>query len=46
MQKIWDEAAQTVWITHGAQTYAYAPNIAPATTPHGTPQYHFFGPAD
>jgi peptide/nickel transport system substrate-binding protein len=42
MQKIWDEAAQTVWITHGVQSYAYSPKISPATTPHGTPQYHFF----
>jgi peptide/nickel transport system substrate-binding protein len=46
MQKIWDEAAQTVWITHGVQSYAYAPEISPATTPHGTPQYHFFKGAD
>jgi peptide/nickel transport system substrate-binding protein len=44
MQKIWDEAAQTVWITHGVMTYAYTPDISPATTPNGTPQYHFFGP--
>jgi peptide/nickel transport system substrate-binding protein len=44
MQKIWDEAAQTVWITHGVMTYAYSPDIAPATTPNGRPQYHFFGP--
>ena len=46
MQKIWDEAAQTVWITHGVMSYAYAPDISPATTPHGTPQYHFFTGAD
>ena len=44
MQKIWDEAAQTIWITHGVMTYAYSPDIAPATTPNGMPQYHFFGP--
>jgi peptide/nickel transport system substrate-binding protein len=46
MQKIWDEAAQTIWITHGIQVYAYTPEISPATTPHGTPQYHFFQPAE
>jgi peptide/nickel transport system substrate-binding protein len=46
MQQIWDEAAQTVWITHGVMSYAYAPEIAPATTPNGTPQYHFFETAE
>ncbi len=46
MQKLWDEAAQTIWITHGIQVYAYTPEISPATTPHGTPQYHFFQPAE
>jgi peptide/nickel transport system substrate-binding protein len=45
MQKIWDEAAQTVWITHGVMSYAHTPEIAPATSPHGTPQYHFFAAA-
>jgi len=43
MQKLWDEAAQTIWITHGVMTYAYSPDIAPATTPNGRPQYHLFG---
>ena len=46
MQKIWDEEAQTVWITHGVQSYAYSPEVSPATTPHGTPQYHFFKGTD
>ncbi len=46
MQKIWDEAAQTVWITHGLMTYAYTPKIKPATTPHGQPQYYYFEPAE
>jgi peptide/nickel transport system substrate-binding protein len=45
MQELWDEAAQTVWITHGAFIYAYTPDIAPATTPHGRPQFEMFGPA-
>ncbi len=44
MQKLWDEAAQTIWVTHGVMTYAYTPDSAPATTPNGLPQYHFFGP--
>jgi peptide/nickel transport system substrate-binding protein len=42
MQQLWDEAAQTIWITNGVQTYAYAPKILPATTPHGQPQYNNF----
>ncbi len=46
MQKLWDEAAQTIWITHGVQTYAYSPKIKPATTPHGQPQYYYFEPAE
>jgi peptide/nickel transport system substrate-binding protein len=46
MQKLWDEAAQTVWITHGQMTYAYTPSIKPATTPHGQPQYYYFEPAE
>jgi peptide/nickel transport system substrate-binding protein len=44
MQKLWDEAAQTICITHGVMTYAYSPNISPSTTPNGRPLYHFFGP--
>jgi peptide/nickel transport system substrate-binding protein len=46
MQKLWDEAAQTIWITNGVQTYAYSPKIKPATTPHGQPQYYYFEPAE
>jgi peptide/nickel transport system substrate-binding protein len=45
MQKLWEDEVQTVWITHGVQAYAYSPDIVPATTPHGTPQYHYFKPA-
>jgi peptide/nickel transport system substrate-binding protein len=45
MQKLWDEAAQTVWVTHGARIYAYTPTIIPATTPNGKPQYESFQPA-
>jgi len=45
MQKIWDEAAQTVWITNGVLAYAYSPTIVPTTSPHGTPRYEFFEPA-
>jgi peptide/nickel transport system substrate-binding protein len=46
MQRIWDEAAQTIWITNGVQTYAYTSKIKPATTPHGQPQYNDFQPVE
>ncbi len=46
MQQIWEDAVQTVWITHGVMTYAYSPSIQPATSPNGTPHYEFFAPAD
>lgn len=45
MQKLWDQAVQTVWVTHGARPYAYTPDIVPATTPNGKPQYEMFKPA-
>ena len=45
MLRIWADAYQTVWITHGIQTYAYSPDIFPATVGDGTPQYAFFQPA-
>lgn len=46
MQKLWDEAAHTVWVTHGVRVYGYNPEIAPATTPNGKPQVEFFQPAE
>ncbi|MDF1501013.1 MAG: ABC transporter substrate-binding protein [Anaerolineales bacterium] len=46
MQKLWDEAAHTIWVTHGVRVYAYDPKIAPATTPNGKPQVEFFMPAE
>jgi len=46
MQRIWDEAAHTVWVTNGARVYGYANGIAPATTPNGKPQVEFFMPAE
>ena len=46
MQQIWEDAVQTVWITHGVMTYAYSPGVQPATSPHGTPHYEFFKPAE
>ena len=46
MQKIWDEAAQTVWVTYGARPYVYSPDIEPATTPNGKPQYESFKAAE
>lgn len=45
MQKIWDEAAHSVFTTHGAKPYAYTPDIAPAMTPNGKPQVELFEPA-
>jgi peptide/nickel transport system substrate-binding protein len=42
MQQIWDEAAQTAWVTNGARSYAYVPGLVPATTPNGKPQYESF----
>ncbi len=42
MQKLWDEACHSVFITHGSMTYAYVPGIVPATTPHGNIQPNFF----
>jgi len=46
MQKIWDEAAHTVWVTHGVRVYGYDPNLVPATTPNGKPQVEFFSAAE
>jgi len=45
MQQLWDEAAHTVWLTHGVRPYAYTPDIVPAMTPHGFPQPQWFEPA-
>jgi len=45
MQQMWDEAAHTVWLTHGVRPYAYSPDIVPALTPHGFPQPQWFEPA-
>lgn len=46
MQKIWDEAAQTVWVTNGTRAFAYRPGLLPATTPNGKPQPEFFAATD
>lgn len=46
MQKLWDEAAHSVWVTHGLRPYAYAPDVVePVLTPNGYPQVHWFQPA-
>jgi len=42
MQKLWDEAAHTIWVTNGARDYGYSKAIAPATTPNGKPQVEAF----
>ncbi len=46
MQKIWDEAAHSLFVTHGVRVYGYNPEISPATTPNGKPQVEFFMPAE
>jgi peptide/nickel transport system substrate-binding protein len=46
MEKLFDAAAHSIWITHGVITYAYTPDIVPATTPNGRPQAHHFQPAE
>lgn len=46
MQKLWDEAAHTVWVTHGVRVYGHQGNILPATTPNGKPQVEFFRAAE
>ena len=46
MQKIWDEAAQTAWVTNGTRAFAYRPGLLPATTPNGKPQPEFFAATD
>jgi ABC-type transport system substrate-binding protein len=46
MQQIWDEAAHTIFTTHGARPYAYVTSVAPATTPNGFPQISYFQPAE
>lgn len=45
MQRIWDKACHSVWITHGVMVYGYSPRVRPATTPHGVPQPQWFLPA-
>jgi peptide/nickel transport system substrate-binding protein len=45
MQELWDQAAHTVWLTHGVRPYAFTPDIIPAMTPHGFPQPQWFMPA-
>jgi len=46
MQQIWDEAAHSIFTTHGARPYAYVTSIMPATTPNGFPQVSYFKPAE
>lgn len=44
MEKIWNDAAHSIWITHGVYAYAAAPAIKAAVTPHGDPQVQYFTP--
>lgn len=45
MEKLFDAACHSVWITHGVEALVYSPNIKPATTPHGIPQAELMMPA-
>lgn len=46
LQQIWDEAAHSIFTTHGARPYAFVTSVSPATTPNGFPQVVYFQPAD
>jgi peptide/nickel transport system substrate-binding protein len=44
MQQLFDEAAHTIWITHGNLIFVHKPSINVAMTPHGVIQpYSFSG---
>jgi peptide/nickel transport system substrate-binding protein len=45
MEKLWDAAAHSVFITHGMLVHVYNPKIKPATTPNGEPQARYFAAA-
>jgi len=42
MEKLVDESASFIWITHGTSAFAYAPNVVPAFTPNGDVDFHRF----
>ncbi len=47
MQKLWDEAVHSVWVTHRPLAYAYSPTIAPAMYSGGRiPMLREFKPAE
>jgi peptide/nickel transport system substrate-binding protein len=45
MEKLYDAACHSVWITHGIYTYAHKPGVVPAVLPYGIPQAEWFKPA-
>jgi peptide/nickel transport system substrate-binding protein len=45
MEKIFDDACHSIWITHGVYSYAHKPSVNTPCTPHGTPQVEYFTPA-
>jgi ABC-type transport system substrate-binding protein len=45
MQQLWDEAVDTVWVSHGALIFAYRNTVAPAISPSGTVFYQAASPA-
>lgn len=46
MQRIWDKAAHTVWISWPTKHFAYKKALEPAITPHGRVFPQAFRPAD
>jgi len=42
MQQLFDEAAHTIWITHGNLVFVHKPSINVAMTPHGVIQPYSF----
>jgi len=45
MEKLFDAAAHSIWITHGIYSYAHSPDVKPFVTPHGIPQAEYYLPA-
>ena len=46
MQRLWDEACHSIFLTHGTTDFAYWPDrVVPAVSPHGVPWPQLFKPA-
>lgn len=42
MQRLMDEDAVAIWITHGTVAYAHAPEVVPSLSPHGLVEAEHF----